>query len=130
MGDIVTPFVLATLAFLFAATLVLVEGGRHFVGWVGGYIASPFVKLYTAWRLEPLGEFPKTLTERGVPLRVERFERLLLNDRGQALADAARLRVLVNDQDAVAVARDGEHGILVERREAAQIEHCGLDAFR
>ena len=60
--------------------------------------------------------------------RVERFERLLLDDRREALADAAGARVLVDDQDAVAVARDGEHGVAVERRERPQVEHRGLDA--
>ena len=36
--------------------------------------------------------------------------------------------VLVDDQHAVAVARDGEERLAVERGEAAQVEHGGLDA--
>ena len=42
--------------------------------------------------------------------RVERLERFLLDDRGEALADAAGARVLVDDQHAAAVPRDGQHG--------------------
>ena len=50
--------------------------------------------------------------------RVERLERLFLDDRGEALADAAGARVLVDDQHAAAVARDGEHRVAIERRRA------------
>ena len=60
--------------------------------------------------------------------RVERLERLLLDDRGDALADAAGARVFVDDQHAAAVAGDAEDGVAVERRERAQVEHRRLDA--
>ena len=62
--------------------------------------------------------------------RIERFERLLLDDRGNAFANAAGARVLVNNLHAIAVARDRENRMLVERREAAEVEHRGFDAFR
>ena len=40
--------------------------------------------------------------------RIELLERFFLNHCGDALADAAGARVLVDDQDAAAVAGDGE----------------------
>src|SRR5213078_4553086 len=55
--------------------------------------------------------------------RVERLEGLLLDDRGEALADAAGARVLVDDKDPAAVPRYGEERLLVERREPSQVEH-------
>ena len=60
--------------------------------------------------------------------RVERLERFLLDDRREALADAAGARVFVHDEHAAAVPREREHRRAVERRERAQIEHAGLDA--
>ena len=60
--------------------------------------------------------------------RVEPLERFFLDDRGEALADAAGARVLVDDQHAVAVPRDGQHRRAIERHERAQVEDGGLDA--
>src|SRR3954451_16834288 len=48
---------------------------------------------------------------------VEVFERLLLNDRRERFADRAGARVFEDDEDAIAMARDGEHRVAVERRE-------------
>src|SRR5206468_3321279 len=62
--------------------------------------------------------------------RVERFEGFLLNDGGEAFADTAGARVLVNDEDLVAVTRDVQQRIAVERHEAAQIEDARSDAVR
>ncbi len=62
--------------------------------------------------------------------RVEPFEALLLNHRGERLADAARPRVLVHDHHAAGVPRDREHGVEIERREPAQIEDGRFDARR
>src|SRR5262245_188038 len=62
--------------------------------------------------------------------RVERLERFFLDDGRQALPDSAGPRVFVNDQDTLAVTRDGQDGLAIERREAPQVEHAGLDACR
>src|ERR1700687_2456004 len=57
--------------------------------------------------------------------RVQVLERLLLQDRGEALADAAGARVFVHDQDAMAVPRDGQKRVSIERYQAAQVENAG-----
>src|SRR6185436_20580760 len=59
---------------------------------------------------------------------VEILERLLLDDRGEALADAAGARVLVRDEHLAAVPPDGQERVAVERGEAAEVEHGRLDA--
>src|SRR2546423_9057805 len=55
--------------------------------------------------------------------RVEVLEGLFLDDRRDRLADRAGASVLVDDEDAVAVPREGEDGLAVERRDGPQIEH-------
>src|SRR6185312_7399885 len=59
---------------------------------------------------------------------VEPLERFLLDDRGDALADAAGSRVLVDDEDAAAMAGEGENRRSIDRRERAEVEHRHADA--
>src|ERR1700693_4871040 len=59
---------------------------------------------------------------------VEMLEGLLLEDRREALADAAGARVFVHDQDPVAVPRDGQKRVSIQRYQAAQVENASLDS--
>ena len=59
--------------------------------------------------------------------RVERLERLLLDDRGEALADAAGAGVLLDDQHPIAVAGDAQHRFAIERHQRPQVQHARLD---
>src|SRR5688500_14644655 len=61
--------------------------------------------------------------------RIKRFECLLLDDGGDAFADAAGSRVFVHDQHAIAMTRNGKDRIFVQRRQRSEIEHCRVDAF-
>src|SRR5581483_10682451 len=59
---------------------------------------------------------------------VEKFEGFFLDDGGDAFADAAGSRILVDDQDAVTTAREGKDRGAVERHEAAQVKDAGMHA--
>src|SRR3990172_6822027 len=98
--------------------------------------ASSWMMAARLWPIPPGPESPwtmGTLWQGGVGgakeayRRVEPFERLFLDDGGEALADPAGHRVLVDDEHFVAVARDGPQHPAIERREAPQIEHARLD---
>src|SRR5262249_8075035 len=60
--------------------------------------------------------------------RVQVFERLFLNECGEALADRAGARVLVDEEDAMAPAREREEGRAIQRDERPEIQDRGLDA--
>src|SRR5438477_7869213 len=60
--------------------------------------------------------------------RVEPFESLFLNQRGEAFTNPPGARVLVNDQDLVTVSGDGEERLAIERHEAAKVEDARLHA--
>src|SRR2546426_3215013 len=60
--------------------------------------------------------------------RVEPFEGLFLNLRGEAFTNPAGARVLVDDQNFVTMSGDGEERLAIERHEAAKIDDARLHA--
>src|SRR6266487_6966755 len=59
---------------------------------------------------------------------IEGFEGFLLDDGGEAFADAACARILVDDQHLMATARERQDSGTIQRHERSQIEHARFDA--
>src|SRR6202035_3072398 len=60
---------------------------------------------------------------------IEIAERFLAQNRRNFAGDAARLRVFVNDEDAIRLLYRLQNRLFIERKQGAQVDHFDLDAF-